>query len=157
MRLTAALAMVGVLLTPQLANAACSCKERQPHDALQASKFAVLARVAAVRTIDSFVDSTSSPLPPRSTERELFRFYLYEVTLVVDKRFKGASPDTLRVVTEYDSCSYFGPFRAPDPGERHLLFFYQAVTAVPLRLWNCGGSSTWERVEPSVRGELLKP
>ena len=86
----------------------------------------------------------------------MYRFHIYEITLVVEERFKGTSPDTVRVVTEYDSCSYFGPFTPPDLGERHLLFFYQAATALPLRARDCTGSRSWARVPLAVREELRK-
>ena len=156
--MAAILALLGLMLTPQESTAACSCAEPQlrPREALSRSIFAVLARVAAVRAIDSFVDSTTSSPNPRTMEREIFRFYRYEVTLVVERRLKGTPGGTIHVVTEFDSCTYFGPYEPPDLGKQHFLVFYQDREAVPLRVRDCGGSAPWEVVEPSEREALMK-
>ena len=156
--MAAILALFGLMLTPQEATAACSCAEPQlrPREALSRSIFAVLARVTAVRAIDSFVDSTTSSPNPSTLEREIFRFYRYEMTLVVERRFKGTPGDTIHVVTEFDSCTYFGPYEPPDLGKQHFLVFYQDREAIPLRVRDCGGSAPWEVVEPSEREALMK-
>ena len=155
MRLTASLALFAALFMPQVAEASCSCRGRQPLDALNAAKFAVLARVVATRTVDSFTDTVPVPLPP-SRVREVYTLRIFEVTLVVEARFKGAPADTLRVITEYDSCTYFGPNSPPKLGERHLLFFYQPPAAEPLGAWDCGGSMAWAQLKPEMQAELYR-
>lgn len=157
-RIAAGLASIGLILMPMPASAACSCAKPRPRppDAVSAATFAVLARVNAVRTIDSFVDSTTSPRNPRTLQRELLRFHRYEIELVVERRFKGTPDDTIRVVTEFDSCTYFGPYEPPHLGEQHFLVFYQDPASAPLQASDCGGSTPWELVDPTEREALMK-
>ena len=79
MRLVGMMAVTGMLIIPRVATATvCSCRDVGPREALPASTFAVLVQVAAVRTIDSFVDSTSAPPLPGRASPEVYRFHLSE-------------------------------------------------------------------------------
>ena len=150
MRLAGLVASVAISLTPNLAHGLCSCREPAPLDAYRRAPFVVVARVQSVRTLELAIDSVPRALRHLMPGRLLDTLAIYEVTLVTGERLKGVPPDTLRVETEYHSCSYFGPIAAPEVGERHLLFFYQPPTTVPLRLLDCAGSHPMEMVEPSL-------
>ena len=150
MRLAALVAVVAIALTPRLAHGMCSCRELSQLEAFDRATFVVLARVQWVRTLELSIDSVPASLRHLMPGRLLDTLAIYEVTLVTGERLKGAPPDTLRVTTEYHSCSYFGPVSAPKVGERHLLFFYQSPAAVPLRQLDCAGSRPMEMIEPSI-------